>query len=329
MKGAYEVMVRNSRVQFKFTIERNLTILRGNSATGKTTLIGMIAEYAENGTDSGVELQCERPCVVLSGKRWQEDLASIDNSIVFIDEGNPFVASVDFAHAARESSNYYAIVTRADLPTLPYSVDEIYGIRNDTRRASKYPAVKRLYSSFFRLYGERNAEEIHPDLVIVEDSNSGYEFFKALCDKADIPCISAGGKSNVFQAVKNSGAEHVLVIADGAAFGPEIGSVLALGHAKSVRLFLPESFEWLILQSGLIPNADIPAILENPSEYIESHDYFSWEQFFTDLLTSRATEGYLRYSKRKLNKAYLQERESQAITGALPHAVADALMDTD
>lgn len=56
MKGAYEVMVRNSRVQFKFTIERNLTILRGNSATGKTTLIGMIAEYAENGTDSGVEL---------------------------------------------------------------------------------------------------------------------------------------------------------------------------------------------------------------------------------------------------------------------------------
>ncbi len=39
MKGSYEVTVRNNRLQYKFTVQRNITILRGNSATGKTTLI--------------------------------------------------------------------------------------------------------------------------------------------------------------------------------------------------------------------------------------------------------------------------------------------------
>ena len=54
MKGSYEVVVRNSRVQFKLTVNRNLTILRGDSATGKTTLITMVADYEELGRESGV-----------------------------------------------------------------------------------------------------------------------------------------------------------------------------------------------------------------------------------------------------------------------------------
>ena len=39
MKGSFEVIVKNRRIQYKFTICRNITILKGDSATGKTTLI--------------------------------------------------------------------------------------------------------------------------------------------------------------------------------------------------------------------------------------------------------------------------------------------------
>ena len=34
MRGVHEVVVQNNRVQYKFAIRRNLTILRGDSATG-------------------------------------------------------------------------------------------------------------------------------------------------------------------------------------------------------------------------------------------------------------------------------------------------------
>lgn len=79
----------------EFEIRRNITIIRGDSATGKTTLIDMIREYDENGEDSGIELVCEKTCSVLEGRNWKERLSLMEHSILFIDEGNAFVASKD------------------------------------------------------------------------------------------------------------------------------------------------------------------------------------------------------------------------------------------
>ncbi len=49
MKGSIDVLVKNARIQYKSTINRNITILKGDSATGKTTLIDMIANYQQIG----------------------------------------------------------------------------------------------------------------------------------------------------------------------------------------------------------------------------------------------------------------------------------------
>ena len=62
MKGSYQVIARNNKVQIKLTISRNLTVLQGNSATGKTTLIELIAAYDELGEDSGAFVNCAAPC---------------------------------------------------------------------------------------------------------------------------------------------------------------------------------------------------------------------------------------------------------------------------
>ena len=64
---------------------------------------------------------------------WRESLAPIHGSIVFIDECNSFVKSEDFAISIKESDNYFVIITRNDLPNLPYSVNEIYGIRQSNK----------------------------------------------------------------------------------------------------------------------------------------------------------------------------------------------------
>ena len=39
--------------------------------------------------------------------------------------------------------------------------------------------------------------EIKPDTIIVEDSNSGYDFFQHITG-SDTKCISAKGKDNIF-----------------------------------------------------------------------------------------------------------------------------------
>ena len=41
MKGIVNVRVSNARISFELRLERNITILSGDSATGKTTLVGL------------------------------------------------------------------------------------------------------------------------------------------------------------------------------------------------------------------------------------------------------------------------------------------------
>ena len=108
--------------------------------------------------------------------------------------------------------------------------------------------------------------------------------------------------------------EKLLVIADGAAFGSEIDRVMQLiKNRENVALYLPESFEWMILSTGLLKNGLVDKILENPSEYIESKEYFSWERFFTAILIDETKGTYLAYIKKKLNEAYLSENVRKAI----------------
>ena len=71
MKGKHSIVVRNRRVQFALELERNITVIRGVSATGKTTMLGMLRDYEELGTQSGVTVQCDKPCRTLTSRDWE------------------------------------------------------------------------------------------------------------------------------------------------------------------------------------------------------------------------------------------------------------------
>ena len=314
MKGNYTIRVGNNRLRYEFTIYRNITILKGNSATGKTTLVEMIREYYEDHELSGIQLESIVPCRTLAGRDWSIILPSIENSIVFIDEDNDFLRTVEFADAIRHSSNYYVIVTREGLPNLPYSVTEIYGIRESGR----YAGLKQVYNEFYRIYHLEDEKKLNEvSTIIVEDTNSGYEFFSAAA--GDKKVISSEGKSGVFgKLLENGLEENCLIIADGAAFGPEIDRVMKLIHnMDNIILYLPESFEWLILKSGMIDGNRIHEILIEPEKYISSEQHFSWERYFTALLVEETKDTYLQYSKRKLNPVYLHNAEKKGVIAAM------------
>jgi len=214
MRDKHRIIVQNKKIKYDFEVRRNITIICGDSATGKAALVDMIREYYENGADSGVELQCDKSCAVLEGRNWRLQLSAIQDSIVFIDEGNVFVSSKDFASAIQETDNYYVIVTREGLETLPYSVNEIYGIRD----SGKYGYLKQTYNELYQLYGEKVFKQnVMPERVITEDSNSGFQFFENICRENKLECMTANGKSNIFRCLMQYDTEYILVIADGAA----------------------------------------------------------------------------------------------------------------
>lgn len=152
MKGKHRIVIQNKRIRYDIEVERNITIIRGDSATGKTVLVEMVREFQENGATSGIELDCDKKCAVLYGQAWNLQLSAMQDSIIFIDEGNRFAATDEFAALIQKTDNYYIIVARESLPALPYSVEEIYGIRN----SGKYGSLKRTYNELYHLYGKQD-----------------------------------------------------------------------------------------------------------------------------------------------------------------------------
>jgi len=305
MKGKYKVIVRNNKLHYEFEIKRNITIIQGDSATGKTTLINMLRQAENLGESSGVDVLSNVPCRILEGVSWKLILQNTSGTIFFIDEENAFINTEEFAAEVRGSDNYFVLITRENLYNLPYSVEEIYGLY----ASGRYQNTKKIYQQMYRIYSDIQELPIKPELFIVEDSNSGYEFFKAVSDERNLECESAGGKSNIFSKIKNVKNREVCVIADGAAIGPEMNGLYEISHKKkNIHLYLPESFEWIILKSGLIDDREIRKILETPELFIDSKKYFSWERFFTNLLIEKTKNSYLQYRKSAINKTYLHSK---------------------
>ena len=78
-------------------------------------------------------------------------------------------------------------------------------------------------------------------------------------------CETAYGKSNIFNILSEKKIEtHTLIVADGAAFGSQMNRIERFfKNNPFLHLYLPESFEWIILKSGLIEDKEIQMILEN------------------------------------------------------------------
>ena len=252
MKGKHKIVVKNNRLHYEFEIKRNITIIKGDSATGKTTLINMIRQFANLGNASG--------------------------NIIFIDEENQFIRQQEFAELVKTSDNYFVIITRENLYNLPYSVEEIYGLYS----SGKYQNTKQIYQEMYHIYPLNQDLSCKPDKIIVEDTNSGYEYFKAISKEKNIVCESAGGKTKIFAMLEQLKAEteSICVIADGAAIGPD-----------------------------------------KPENYIESQEYFSWERFFTKLLVDKTAGTYLKYQKGKLNPTYLHEKNKNIILRNIKNSI--------
>ena len=321
MRGSHHIIVEAPRLKYEFTIRRNITVIQGDSATGKTTLVDLIRDYGQNHSASPVRITSDVPCEVVQAPegRWKELLRTISDTIVFLDEDQHFIRTKEFADVILGSSNYYVLITRESLPNLPYSIQEIYGIRT----SGKYHFPEKIYHEFYPIYGAYQEDVSDPEglpYLISEDARSGYIFLKGASGGSD-NCISAGGNANIYSVLRSLPADaSAAVIADGAAFGAFISKTLALaGVRKNVMLYFPESFEWIILKSGVVAVPDSSGILEHPEEYIDSEDYFSWEQFFTALLENSTREDGIReYHKNNLRPFYLTESVRGRMIAVMP-----------
>lgn len=327
MKGSYHFRVKSKKVLFEFTIRRNITVIKGDSATGKTTLLHMLYEYLRVGRESGYLVSTDADYYVYLrqevGRGWIEAMDSLKNTIIFIEENNKFVFTEEFAEYVKRSGNYFVLVNRSPLKMLPYSIHEVYEIVTEGKHAD----VKESYHCLRELYGNYPVLENNKmQNILTEDSNSGFQFFSLLFKNCTV--TSMGGNGNVISSIRKTESKDVLVIVDGAAFGAMAEVCMEYSeaqHERRISIWMPESFEYLILASGLVQANELARILENTSDYVESEEYESWEQYFTHLLASLTKGKINEYSKTVLNEYYVQDKSIKKIVGEFPEVIRNRL----
>lgn len=324
MRGQYNIHVSDAKVCYNFTISRKITVIKGASATGKTVLVNMIANarYSKTIQVTGAT------CVVIpySALNWKHDIAELHNSILFFDENCLFVKTKEFAEIVKKSDCYFVLVTRNPLEALPYSIDEVYEIVEDR----KYPKLKKTYNTFVHRYKDLS-NKIKPDLILIEDKKSGFQFMQAAFK--NIPSNTCDGKSNVQKTLQKVMSDRILVIVDGAAFGSNIDSVISVAKSKKiigkqVEIYAPESFEWLILRSRLFYDK-CKDELNKTYDYADSCTYESWEQYYTDLLITITKGTPAAYTKSKLGDYYLGTTAMNAIKEMYDCIIEDSLETMD
>lgn len=326
MIGKYHLRIENKKVRYDLDIKRKYTIIRGNSAIGKTYLRDILLSKE-------TKVFCKlRVTVLPKQKNDYLDILSIsDNRLIVIDEDVEGIDSEEFANLLKSSNNYFIIFSRIKLTFLPISLEEIYEFTSVT----KYNNINTPYTltSIKNTYRDKDTSRVVPDLVITEDEKSGFQFFDNVLN---IDCVSAKGNSKVkaklLDMIDNYNYKCIFIIVDGAAFGVYIEELLdIIEHSRDTQVFIlaPESFEYLLLKAGAV--AYDTKLLDETYNYCDKEHFLkecpnfdlgknkleSWEQFYTAYLQylSRGDKD-TEYAKKRLKPYYL--RYKNAVLALLP-----------
>ena len=94
MKGIHQIKIySNNSVNYIFTLKRNITVLRGDSAIGKTLLCNIIQDYnlsIERGqnpkTTLGITIESDADIIIGSENILKWDIEELQDKIIIFDE---------------------------------------------------------------------------------------------------------------------------------------------------------------------------------------------------------------------------------------------------
>lgn len=294
MVGKYEIQVKTNKVEFKLEVKRKYTILRGDSGTGKTRLSGLIQK--SKFYNSGIKVICDLPIITVQDTDvFQLYLDRNDKAIYILDEAvcRELYYNYNIVDLTEKREGYFVLITRYKFGGIPYSCSDVYYMDYKNSIGSK------------TFYQARNCYEWEDDFsvnasyIITEDEKAGFKFYRDTCNGE---VISAKGNSNLSKIALNllsSGKNNIFIIADGSAFGSHIEKCIDLVknqyEGRVVRLFIPESFEYLVLKSGIFKVPD--KYLNETFNHADSVKFLSWERYYTWLLGKVAKKYKTEYHK--------------------------------
>ena len=133
MQGTVNIQVRNNKsgVTYRLELTQKVTIINGDSGTGKNYLITLI-DMLGRGT-GGVTLDCKYR--VVEGCNMASILyaAGKKDIIVIVDEDEKLIDTQEFADVVNNSEFYFIITSREPLDLLHLSANNVYRFHREDK----------------------------------------------------------------------------------------------------------------------------------------------------------------------------------------------------
>lgn len=321
MVGTIDMTISSNGETFHLSFNRKYSIVVGNSGSGKTHFISLLEGNIGGG--KFIKVTCPVDFYVVDDYSKLEKIPKNKDCIVFMDEKgvDALFKEDNFARLKKLTEKkraYYVFVTRRKIEVIPISCSCIYYVdkRYTNGRVSDYYLEQR--------YVWENESIPSPDVVVVEDSGSGFDFYNQYFDSV---VVSAHGNSNLYDVAFDNikeGIKTIVIIGDSAGLGDHAMDLIDLKvkaiekFGVKVFLFLPESFEYILLRSRLFYKFITKDVLVSTQDYAESSKFLSWERFYTKVVIELAKNyGSIgSYSKSALTPFYLNKTNLKYIADA-------------
>lgn len=285
-------------IQYDLDIQNRLTILKGDSASGKSILTRMVDAHT---VDKSIIINSEIPLrhLTYSSLELNPDLSP--EFIYILDEYD----GIDTKLASKyiNNRNYrFILITRYEINSLiNYSTDDIY----ELYKSGKIIKNRNIYSNI-DTNKDINLGKINK--LITEDSGSGKYFFENL---PNITVTSTNGNGNITKSI----SDDSVVFFDRVSFGPYIKKLLELIVYKNIGIICPQSFEHLLLTSGLFNSKKIQLEYDKINfECLRLYPNTTLESIYYRLLVNITSEFNIKYSKSNIDSWFLEKEQYNKVT---------------
>lgn len=282
MVGKKHFKIYGNEIEYEFVLDRKINILKGDSGNGKTTLADLVrnAESVPN-----IIVESDIPVAVIdSSVSYQSVLKEREGYLIILDEDSLLLEVPDFYNVVFEYDIWFLIITREDSinPRLRYSTKSIYKIKVEGMKHYFEPYYNDTLINSYK----------HKSKILTEDKKSGYQFFKLVNENT----LTAEGNSNIYRCSQIN--KPCTVIFDSSAFGEFYDSLYVLALEQEVDLIPIECFEYMLLKSSLFYQIEeVQAVLQEPSEYIETSQFDTWENYFENLFNRTCQKYHIQCGK--------------------------------
>lgn len=264
------IQISTQRIKYDITLEHKISVLRGNSGTGKTTLASIIHYCNSNGNHRNILISSPKPLIVLDNRYYKYGMQELTQpSIVVIDEACEIFNNnegIDYLKYINDTTpHYFIIITRKRLSRLPLSAGAFLEFVYEN-------GVNRTHIRFPQKLDDINKK---PTEIITEDEKSSYLFIKERFNLEANYILSAGSKSKLKDKVKyicsNDKYHIILLIYDYCGIGDDIESlseVIDVITNANIMILDWYSFEYYLLMTSVIKNKIQIDLLNQSNEEI-------------------------------------------------------------